>query len=194
MTRKTDLTGRRFSHLTVLGYADDYIGPKSGKHFSVCVCKCDCGAVKNIRACSLLSGLTVSCGCHSRNAARLRQLKHGYAHKDRLYSTWRGMRERCSNPRQKCWHRYGGRGISVCREWDDFAAFRSWALSHGWRQGLQIDRIDDAKGYSPANCQIVTCKENNDRRNSPRDAKGRYMAKPLLRAEGIDPWYGEDGV
>ena len=99
------------------------------------------------------------------------------AHKDPLYTVWKGMRERCTNPRQKYWHRYGGRGIHVCAEWDDFVAFRAWALSHGWRRGLQIDRINDMRGYAPDNCRIVTCKENNDHRNSQRDAKGRYMRK-----------------
>lgn len=193
MMHKSNLVGMRFSRLSVIGFGDDYVNPRSGKHFTVCVCKCDCGNVKGVRASSLLSGLTVSCGCYARDSSRIRHLKHGLANKDRLYSTWKGMRERCTNPRQKCWQRYGGRGIFVCAEWDDFASFRTWALAHGWRKGLQIDRIDDSKGYSPDNCQIVTCKENSDRRNSPRDAKGRYAKKPqgllrVLAKEGIDPW------
>lgn len=174
--RKIDMIGRRYNRLTVVAYADDYISP-SGKHWTNCICKCDCGATHIARACSLRSSAVKSCGCLARETSAQNNRKHGLAHKDPLYTVWKGMRERCTNPRQKYWHRYGGRGIRVCAEWDDFVAFRTWALAHGWRHGLQIDRIDDTQGYSPNNCRIVTCKENNDHRNSPRDAKGRYIRK-----------------
>ena len=176
VTHKIDMIRKRINRLTVVAYAADYISPR-GKHWTNCLCRCDCGKMHTARACSLKSGATQSCGCLAREKAATPNRKHGFAHKDPLYSVWKGMRERCSNPRQEFWHRYGGRGIIVCHEWDDFAAFREWALSHGWQRGLQIDRIDDAQGYSPNNCRIVTCKENNDHRNSPRDAKGRYMKK-----------------
>ena len=173
---KIDMVGKRFNRLTVIAYADDYISPR-GKHWTNCLCRCDCGKMHTARACSLKSGAVQSCGCLAREKAAARNCKHGLANKDPLYSTWKGMRERCINPKQRHWHRYGGRGIRVYAGWDDFAAFREWALSHGWQRGLQIDRIDDSRGYSPGNCRIVTCKENNDHRNSPRDAKGRYMKK-----------------
>lgn len=61
---------------------------------------------------------------------------------------------------------YKGRGISVCEEWLNLKAFESWCLSHGWRKGLQIDRIDNDKGYSPDNCRFVTSKENCRNRRS----------------------------
>ena len=176
MNHKENLIGLKFNRLTVIGFADDYISPK-GKHWTNYLCRCDCGNKRIVRATALKNKLTQSCGCLSREQAATRQRKHGLAHKDPLYTVWKGMRERCTNPRQKHWHRYGGRGIRVCAEWNDFMAFRTWALAHGWRHGLQIDRIDDTQGYSPDNCRIVTCKENNDHRNSPRDAKGRYMRK-----------------
>ena len=176
MKRKIELIGNRYSRLVVIGYAPDYVSPR-GRHWTNCICKCDCGATHIARACSLRSGAVKSCGCLSREQTAARKRKHGLANKDPLYSVWKGMRERCSNPRQEFWHRYGGRGIRVCDEWDNFAAFREWALAHNWERGLQIDRIDDMRGYSPDNCRVVTCKENNDHRNLPRDAKGRYMSK-----------------
>jgi hypothetical protein len=175
MKYKEVLIGKRFGRLKVIDFAPDYVSP-SGKHWSKYVCTCDCGKIKEIRAYSLKSRLTVSCGCHNRavNAARL--TTHGL-HLHPLYSTWKGMRERCSNPKQRYWHRYGGRGIFVCKEWDNFQTFKEWAIQQGWCKGLQVDRIDEDDGYSPDNCRIVTCKENNDHRNSPRDEKGRYKAK-----------------
>ena len=178
MKHSKELVGKRFGRLTVIGYGNDYVSPK-GQHQVNCICLCDCGNEGIFRASALIYGLTRSCGCLNREMAISRSTKHGLSHKDALYSTWKGMRERCNNPRGKFWHRYGGRGIHVCQEWNDFVAFREWALAHGWKRGLQIDRIDDSRGYAPDNCRIVTCKENNDHRNSPRDAKGRYMRKDV---------------
>ena len=78
------------------------------------------------------------------------------------------MKERCYNENSKSYARYGGRGITICDEWlRDSNAFKSWALSAGYREGLEIDRIDNNKGYSPDNCRWVTKKENA--RNTSRN-------------------------
>lgn len=61
---------------------------------------------------------------------------------------------------------YAERGITVCEEWREFPNFEAWALSHGYRRGLQIDRIDPNKGYSPENCRFVTAHENAVNRRS----------------------------
>lgn len=75
----------------------------------------------------------------------------------RLYRIWCGMRNRCYNQNQKNYPLYGGRGIQVCQEWlDGFEAFYSWAITHGYRDGLTIDRKDNSKGYEPDNCRWVT--------------------------------------
>jgi hypothetical protein len=72
-----------------------------------------------------------------------------------------GMLARCNNPRNKKYSAYGKRGITVCDEWaHDKAAFFRWALSHGYKAGLSIDRIDNDRGYSPDNCQWLTVSEN----------------------------------
>jgi hypothetical protein len=166
VNHKENLIGRKFYRLTVIAYADDYVSPK-GKHWANCLCRCDCGKTHTARACSLKSGAVKSCGCLSRERSAHRFLKHGLAHKDPLYTVWKGMRERCSNPRQtKNSPYYWSRGIRVCAEWDDFVSFRSWALSHGWNRGLQIDRVNPDMGYSPENCRCVTPSEN--RRNCRR--------------------------
>jgi len=78
-----------------------------------------------------------------------------------LYRCWHRMKQRCGNrnrPRYKDW---GGRGITVCAEWiENPKDFITWALVHGWQKGLEIDRIDNDKGYSPDNCRFVNSQRN----------------------------------
>ena len=74
-----------------------------------------------------------------------------------LYQRWQGMKARCARPSHKDWEHYGGRGITVCDEWQEFPAFRDWA-EENWH-GLTLDRIDNDKGYSPNNCKWSTASE-----------------------------------
>ena len=78
-------------------------------------------------------------------------MQHGQS-KTRLYNIWLGMRRRCRDPKSHNWHRYGGRGIRVCAEWEhNYEAFKGWALKHGYRDNLSIDRIDNDGDYEPNN-------------------------------------------
>lgn len=84
-----------------------------------------------------------------------------------LYGVWCSMKSRCENPNRAKFKDYGNRGIDVCEEWHDSWNFVQWAISHGYRKGLQLDRIDNDKGYSPDNCRFVTPKENSrNKRNT----------------------------
>lgn len=90
-------------------------------------------------------------------------------YKDSLYSRWRAMKQRCNDPNHTAYYRYGGRGIKVCEEWlNSFSAYRDWALSHGYRPGLQLDRIDNDGNYEPSNCRWATVKEQAYNRKSNR--------------------------
>ena len=74
-----------------------------------------------------------------------------------LRDIYHGMIRRCHDPRRKDYCKYGARGIKVCDEWrQSFEAFEAWALSHGYRDGLTLDRICNNRGYAPGNCRWVS--------------------------------------
>ena len=83
-----------------------------------------------------------------------------------LYRIWSEMRQRCYNKNNKRYDDWGGRGIKVCNDWlYASGSFINWALSHGWKKGLLIDRIDNNGHYTPNNCRFTTPKiSSNNRR------------------------------
>jgi hypothetical protein len=100
------------------------------------------------------------------------------------------MHARCYNPDNPRYADWGGRGITVCVEWVGYIEFRDWALANGWRRGLQIDRIDNDKDYSPDNCRITTqeVNANNSRKNVHLTWEGRTLTlAQWAREMGIRP-------
>ena len=77
------------------------------------------------------------------------------------------MRTRCYNRNNNRWKHYGGRGIRVCPEWNDYLTFRQWALSHDYNDTLSIDRIDINGDYCPENCRWIPKSENCPSRTTP---------------------------
>lgn len=78
----------------------------------------------------------------------------------RLYNSFDAMHKRCYSPSRWEYDVYGGRGIRVCDEWRrNYPAFREWALAHGFRKGLTLDRIDGTGNYEPSNCRWATRQE-----------------------------------
>ena len=97
------------------------------------------------------------------------EVHYHYSDYPRLVRIWKGMKQRCANPKRAKYPSYGGRGIYVCRAWsDDFSTFCEWALHSGYADDLQLDRIDNAGPYSPENCRWVTVKQNCSNKRSNR--------------------------
>ncbi len=72
------------------------------------------------------------------------------------YSRWCGIIQRCTNPKQPGYARYGGRGITVCAEWrGSFVAFLR-DVGHVPGPEYSIERIDNTKGYEPGNVRWAT--------------------------------------
>lgn len=86
----------------------------------------------------------------------------------RLYGIWSGMRTRCHNKNYHDYQWYGGLGISVCAEWDNFYEFQDWALKNGYQDNLTLDRKDGDSNYCPENCRWVTRTEQSRNRKSTR--------------------------
>lgn len=152
-SRFKDLTGEKFGELTVSSRTENI-----GKH-AAWNCLCSCGATTVVSATHLISGHTQSCG----HLARSHEMTG-----TRLYRIWRGMKTRCSVVDETHYPYYGGRGITVCEEWQNsFETFRDWALANGYRDDLSIDRIDVNGNYCPENCRWETAmQQGRNRRNN----------------------------
>lgn len=92
--------------------------------------------------------------------------KWKYSREHRLYRIWCGMRNRCLSPKHHEYHRYGGRGIMLCDEWErSYDNFYDWAMENGYQDRLTIERKDVNGNYSPNNCTWIP-KEQQARNRS----------------------------
>ena len=193
--KKIDLTGHRFGRLIVIR---EYGRDKWGNVLWLCRCLGkngdDCGKEVVVTTGHLRSESVQSCGCLKRERLSERNTKHGCAH-ETWYNVYNQMMVRCGHwegASEYHLRNYRDRGITVCDLWQKSPLdFGDWLLSHGWHKGLQIDRIDNDKGYSPENCRVVTPKENsNNRRNTLRLDDGTPLAM-FCASIGIETYEGE---
>lgn len=126
--RKKIEEGQKFGKLTVIKEVEPNVTPCGTKQRKF-LCRCECGN-EVVRTMSTLSnGAKTSCGCDKSSYI---QKYFNDESKSFLYTTWSGMRQRCNNPNNSSYKNYGGRGVTVCKEWDeDFLAFEKWAKQNG---------------------------------------------------------------
>jgi hypothetical protein len=183
MPKKLDLTGQRFGRLTVLEFAARQKRPQQcSKIFWRC--QCDCGEIREIYASSLRNGRTKSCGCLQRESTqteshRAAATKHGHCVGSGVRSpemrSYHNAHQRCTNPNNKNYRDYGGRGIEF-----RFQSFTEFIEEVGLRPSpeLTLDRINNEGHYEAGNVRWATRSEQAYNRRR-RDALTVHTARSL---------------
>lgn len=162
---------------------------------------CDCGTEKTVYLYDMQKGKVKSCGCLNRELSKLRATTHGMKG-TKIYTTWKNVRNRCLNKNNPQFANYGGRGIDICSEWNDFAVF--YKDMGDVPEGRSIDRVDNDKGYSKDNCRWATTQQQAENKGLYKTNKlgitgvyldvirNRYSANLKSRGKQIRLYYGLD--
>lgn len=180
---RSALPGKRFGRLIVTEIVDG----------NARKCLCDCGVEAVVLRCNLMTGNTQSCGCFRKEVETTVSLKHGQTRGKKwspTYTVYHGMLQRCLNPKNPRWVDYGGRGITVCREWTE--SFETFLADMGERpDGLSIERIDNAGPYCKDNCvwANITRQARNRRNNRPLTYNGKTQTIAEWAEETAIPYF-----
>lgn len=170
-----DMTGERYGSLTVIRKVER---PEYLRDMQTCFweCECDCGNRLIASRKTLVNGKVRRC-----KKCRIKFLKEKGKQKGmagtRIYRIWHNIIHRCDNPKARSYKNYGAKGIKYCASWGEFKNFYKDMIPT-YQDGLQIDRIDNSKGYCPENCRWVTPKENS--RNKTTNVYLTWNGKRML--------------
>lgn len=152
--------GMKNNMLTVTGITKD---EKTGKKRFVCLC--DCGKTTLVKPSLWERGYITSCGCYLENRSKdADPIK-------RIKGIHKGIMTRCYKETNRDYPMYGGRGITICPEWQNVESFIQWSLENGYDNTKTIDRIDFNGNYEPGNCRWTTW-DIQCRNKRPRAKKG----------------------
>lgn len=160
MSALVDLTGMAFGSLRILGRAPR-LGVSSSARWE---CVCRCGAVTSVRSNDLRLGKITRCRkCVDWGRSRRAHGRWGTSE----YTIWKGIKQRCGNPKCTAWKYYGARGITMCERWNN--SFEAFLADMGPRPSadLSIDRINNDGNYEPGNCRWATSSEQNMNKRKP---------------------------
>ena len=175
MANFKDMTGYVFNGCKVL----ERHGTDKRRATWKCICFCGKEFV-NIGS-NIRTGHVKSCGCLRGKTTKKRNTKHNKS-RTRIYHIWSGMKSRCNNPKNPVFNRYGGRGITICDEWEkSFENFWKWAEENGYSEELTIDRINNDGNYEPSNCRWANYSLQG--RNKRNNVLSEYRGKMRTRSE-----------
>ncbi len=165
--------GDRYGHLTAVRFV------RRANNRVYWLFSCDCSGEITTRVDQVKESKNPGCRACLAERKSQTQRRHGaatYGVATRLYGIWQKMRYRCrpkENPSLDdiTHHNYAGKGIRVCDEWQEFIAFRDWALANGYEDHLTIERMDSNDHYRPGNCEWITRNENTRRAMAKRVIK-----------------------
>lgn len=169
--RFDDISGKTFGRLTAVWPAG-----RKFKRMVVWLCMCECGKLVLGVGRTLRKGVTLSCGCLTREklavSSRAARLRHGEASPNtKEYRAWKAAKARCYDPKSAFYHRYGGRGISMCERWrHSFEAFLS-DMGRKPSHDMSLDRINNEGNYEPGNCRWATAKQQANNKTQRCKAK-----------------------
>lgn len=181
------MINKQFGRWTVISFDKR----QAGKPFWIC--RCLCGIERSVVQGNLITGTSKSCGCLGKENGLIQKTKHGLSYEP-IYNVWRGMKDRCSSKNHASYKNYGGRGISICKEWkNDASVFLKWAMQNGYKKGLQLDRRNNDKDYCPENCRFIVSRKNvlNQRRIISSNKSGY---RGVYKRKNCEKWISNIGI
>lgn len=183
------MIGKKFSRLTVVSQAYKHFSP-SGRSENKVDVVCDCGKKKSVYVSHLVKGNTRSCGCFRSELTSERNERHkDYGSPE--YVTWCAIKQRCLNPKNRKYPKYGGSGISICDKWkESYDAFLC-DVGRKPKDCSSLDRIDNSRNYEPGNVRWADSKTQVRNREVTQFVlvEGKFISVAELSEQSVVEYY-----